>query len=223
MDKMTTPTKFDERRFIRLLFEWKIELGGTAIALSVLLFLLLLIWCWQAEYVKEGEKERAIWIAFAGYGCFFAGAVTLPYWAVAFSPLPVLLILMNPVRGKVVLWLEMVAGVTYFIIGLCRFGYAYAAAANIRWMLVGILNERTIKGIDFSQVYDSLSSGAQENVSALLTAVYMGTMFSILWITRPGRRRNAIEEIDVIDKGSMWVRFLANAGMTLLPLVAYFL
>lgn len=223
VDKMATPTKFDERRFLRLLFEWKIELGGTAVALSILLFVLLLIWCWQTEYVKEKVGEAAVWIAFAGYGCFFVGAVTLPYWAVAFSPLPALLILMSRQRAKVLLWLEMAGGAVYFIMGLCRFGYAYAASANVRWMLAGILSDRSIKGIDFSQVYESLSSGAQENVSALLMAVYMGTMFSIFWISRPGKNRSEIKETDVIDKGSCWIRFLMNAGLALLPLAAYFL
>lgn len=221
-DKMKTPTQFDERRFLRMLFERRLDLSAVTVSLFVLLFMSLLIWCWYTKPEEENFQRKAVWTAFAGYSCFFIGATTLPYWAVVFSPFIPVLMLLFPGRAKILLWLETAAGAAYFLLGLCSYGYAYAASANLRWMLAGILNERRIKGIDFSQVYDSLSEGAQQNLESLLTGIFVTAIAAILIICRPGNREVAKERLSV-DKGSVAMRLLVNSCLSLLPLAMYLL
>lgn len=188
----------------------------------VILFLALLIWCWYTKYEDINREYVVIWVAFAGYSCFFLGATTLPYWAVVYSPFVALLILLYPERTKILIWLETAAGAAYFIMGLCNYGYAYAASANIRWMLAGILNGREIRGVDFSRLFDNLSEGAGQNIEALLTGVFITTIAAMLIITWPGRKKQHKDEME-IDKGSVFARFALNSFFALLPLMAYFI
>ena len=222
-DKMKTPTQFDERRFLRMLFERRIDLSGITVSFLVLLFMALLIWCWYTELNDENFTHKTVWTAFAGYSCFFVGATTLPYWAVVFSPfIPVLMVLF-PKRAKILLWLETAAGAAYFVMGLCNYGYAYAASANLRWMLAGVLNDRELKGMDFSLLYDALSDAARQNIEALLTGVFIAAVAAVLVITRPGNRREAGEDKLMVDKGSIAMRLFANSCLTFLPLLVYLL
>lgn len=219
-DKMATPTQFDERRFIRLLFERRVDLSGITVSLFVILFFSLLIWCWYTKLEDVNKESMAVWVAFAGYSCFLLGSTTLPYWAVVYSPFVPLLLFLFPERAKIVIWLETIAGAAYFVMGLCNYGYAYAASANIRWMLTGILNEREVRGIDFSKFYQSLSVGAGQNLEALLTGIFMVAVIAILVITWPGRKQYQICALK-IDKGSIGIRLVLNSFLVLIPLILY--
>lgn len=222
-DKMNTPTQFDERRFIRFLFERKLDLAEVSISLFVLAFAGLLIWCWYKKYDEEKYPYWAVWIAFAGYSCFFVAADTYPYWAVVFSPFLPILIMLYSEKGKILLWLETVAGASYFIFGLCNYGYAYAAEANTRWMLAGVLSNRQIKGIDPSKIYETLSPGAQQNIEALLLGIFAVSIISSLVITWPERSGKSMQlqtEWE-IDRGSLYIRLGLNSFLTLLPLILY--
>lgn len=223
-DKMKTPTQFDERRFIRLLFERRLSLTGISISLLVILFGALLLWCWNSEIEEKNLNYWTIWVAFAGYACFFVGATTLPYWAVVFSPFIPLLIMNFPHKAKLLLWMETAAGAAYFIMGLCEYGYAYAAPANTRWMLAGVLNGRAIKGLDFSVLYQQLSTGAKGNLESLLWGIFIVVIVAITVMTWPGNIKPEIREKQLIaDDGSVWSRIAANVCFVLMPLVIYLL
>ena len=131
-----------------------------------------------------------------------------------------LLIMLYPEKGKILLWLELVAGASYFIFGLCNNGYAYAAEANTRWMLLGVLNNRQIRGIDISRIYKTLSPGAQQNVEALLLGVFAVSIVSALVITWPEKRKE-LHTMQGIDRGSLYLRLGLNSFLALLPLILY--
>ena len=129
-----------------------------------------------------------------------------------------------PHKAKLLLWMETAAGAAYFIMGLCEYGYAYAAPANTRWMLAGVLNGRAIKGLDFSVLYQQLSTGAKGNLESLLWGIFIVVIVAITVMTWPGNIKPEIREKQLIaDDGSVWSRIAANVCFVLMPLVIYLL
>jgi len=221
-DKMQTPTTFDERRFSRFLFDRQITFNNCSISFFVLFFSILLIWCWNEECCRERWVNKAVWTAFAGYACFFCGATTYPYWAVVFSPFIPLLILLYPEKGKLLLWLEMIAAVLYFLKGVCDYGWVYTAETNMRWMLMGILNGREIRGVDFQQHFKNLDEYTQKTVQTVLLTGFWAVIAGVLANTYPNKLKKS-ENVMMIDRGSIWFRIIVNAGLALIPLVGYIL
>lgn len=220
-DKMATPTQFDERRFIRFLFERRIDLSEVTVSVFALLFLALVIWCWVKK-CEEGNREKtAIWVAYAGYSCFFFGAVTFPYWAVVYSPFLALFVLLYPGKAKLLIWLETAAGAVYFLDGICNWGFIYSGKTNIRWMLAGIWNGRAMEGMTLYDLFESLSPGAQQNTRALLWSVFAVAVGAILWLTWPSKRQQEKEPGLAVDYGTMTARLGLHALLALLPLLYY--
>lgn len=219
-DKLQTPTTFDERRFSQFLFDRQIEFGKGSISVFVLFFCVLLIWCWNQQYDKDKWVYYTIWTAFAGYVCFFCGAKTYPYWSVVLSPFIPLLILLYPEKGKILLWLEMIAAALYFLKGVCDFGWIYTAETNMRWMLAGIINNREIRGIDFRQYFSELDAYKQGVIQSILLSGLWAATGGILTLTYPAKERK-MEVLMKLDSGSIWFRLLMNAVLTLMPLLCY--
>lgn len=217
-DKMNTPTQFDEFRFSEMLFVRKLQFSETSILLFLLLFAGLLIWCWCKEYEEDEFPYLSIIVAFAGYSCFFIGAKTYPYWAVVLSPFIPLFVVLCPKRGKILLWLDTAAGAAYFGFALCKYGWVYSARDNTRWMLAGILNNRQVRGLDLHEKFSSLWSVYQENILAFLTTIFVISIVSVLVIVKTNDR---IGREVALDKGSIWMRFLINSFLAMIPLILY--
>lgn len=220
-DKLGTPTTFDERRFLMFIFDRKIELSGVSISLFVLVYFLLLVWCWNARYDEENWASYVIWTMFAAYACFFLGSRTYPYWAVVFSPFVPLLMLLFPAKAKILLWMETVAAGAYFVkTCVCDYGWIYSAGKNIKWMLLGILNGREERGICIADFYKMLGKDGKEIVQTSLIAVVFGSVIAIAVLTYPSKFKKE-GTILAVDKGSVWGRLAINLICVLLPLVLY--
>ena len=220
-DKMATPKQFGERRFLRFLFDYQIQLGGTTVALFVLLFGGLLLWCWCSPARPEQHQARALWAFLAGYACFFVGATTFPYWGVLLAPCAALLLLARPSLAKQTLWLDLAASGAYLAKGMMKYGAVYTGTCNTRWMLTGHLCGMKDQGLDPYVLFHSLSEGAQENAQALVMAVLAAAMIGLLWLHAPGRPLDGADQELAVDKGSLWARLAVCAGTALVPLVLY--
>ena len=222
-DKMATPKQFDERRFIRFLFDYQIELGGTSIALFALLFGGLLVFCWCSHVTEEQHGAWALWAVLAGYACFFVGANTFPYWGVLLAPCAPLLMLLRPGLAKQTLWLDLAVSGAYFAKELFKYGAVYDSACNTRWMLAGHLCGMEVQGTNPAVLFGMLSEGAQKNAEGLVMAVLAAGMIGLLWLHRPSRPADAEGEELAVDKGSVLVRLAVCGGASLLPLALYLL
>lgn len=222
-DKMATPKQFDERRFIRFLFDYQIELGGTSVSLFVVLFGALLIYSWCSKVQENQHESYALWVFVAGYACFFIGANTFPYWGVLLAPCAPLLLLARPAQAKQTLWLDLAASGAYFAKELFKYGAVYTSVCNTRWMLAGHLNGMREQGLDPYVIFSGLSQGAQKNAEGLVMAVLIAATAALLWIHAPGRSLGKKQEELAVDLGSMWVRFAVCAAAALMPLALYLL
>lgn len=222
-DKMATPKQFDERRFMRFLFDYQIELAGTSVALFVLLFGGLLIYCWCSRVQEDRHEAYALWAFLAGYACFFVGANTFPYWGVLLAPCAPLLMLARPALAKQTLWLDLAASGAYFAKELFKYGAVYTSACNTRWMLAGHLCGMQQQGMDPYVIFSGLSEGAQKNAEGLVMAVLIAAMAGLLWVHAPSRPLGKKQEELAVDAGSMWARFAVCAAAALMPLALYLL
>ena len=222
-DKMATPSQFDERRFLRFLFDYQLQLGGASVSLFVLLFGVLLIFCWCSTIPKGQEAVWRAWAFLAGNACFFVGANTFPYWSVLLAPCAALLLLSRPGLAKRTLWLDLAMSGAYFAKGLFQYGAIYSGVCNTRWMLTGHLCGMRDQGLNPYELFSQLSLGAQTNALGLVNAVLIACAVGLLWLHLPSRAAAKLPEGLLTDRGTLWARLAVCAGAAALPLVLYLL
>ena len=221
-DKMATPTQFDERRFIRFLFDRNLPLGGGWLSLFVLLFAAAALTCWLARMEDSARPAWALWAMLAGYGSFFVGASTYPYWAVVLAPCAGLALLVWPGFAKEGVLLELVAGAAYLGCSMLNYTAVYSGQMNLRWMLLGRLKPWQ-EGHDLlPELVAMLSEGALANTQALLLAALAAALGGLLVLYAPWRADRPQRHGPIAcDAGTLWVRLAGTAVLALAPALLY--
>ena len=221
-DKLQTPTKFDERRFIRFLLVRQIDMGEMVISIFVLLFLSLLVFCWVRNSGDNDSKSEIVCIAFGGYSAFFLGAMTFPYWAVVLAPFAALFYFIVPGNISTIVCLESIAGVAYYIKGMLDYGFVYGFESNIKWMLLGRLGGAPSEDFIVTKYYNGLSEGAQKNVQGILMGIFWVCIVAMIILVWKNKENNKHSQIgDSLSNRILWVRLFVNSSAILAPLLIY--
>lgn len=196
--------------------------------LFVVVYAMIVVWAYLQENNNDANASKCIWVCMVSYAAFFGLMNAYPYWSVLLAPFVTLAIAISPKHIYINTILETV-------------GYAGLVGANMLkydWVYFGntlkpMIWSRILQGTRFStdfagsHIYNTIMAYARssKDFSPIANSVFIAAILALAYITypkcvssAPQVYPNPKEYRDVLV-----VRFLVNAVICLLPVIAIFI
>ena len=197
---------------------------NVGVNLFILAYAAILVWCYLQDSQTEQRGAYGIWVCMLAYGAFFGLMNAYPYWSVLMAPFATLAIAMAPEQLYLNLILETVGYAGLVGVNMVRYPWVYFGNTLKPMVLprilagsgfdVGYGNSRLYRLIDTVYTHPQLY--------AVINSMFVAAMAALAYTTYPkrtGEKRLAPAECgDVLA-----LRFLINAVICLLPIIAVFL
>ena len=179
----------------------------------------LLIWCFLRN-PKETSREDVLWVCFCAISSFFVFLHTYPYWIVLMVPYIALIFALSPNHLLPVMLLLETIGSCALVLKMMRFFDWTYWGNTMNTMVLPYLFpqqfENTVSRIRF------LITTMNERGVLIVYSCIVLAFSAMAWLRYPEKTKCEKETL-VLDREIVTVRFLAIAGVTLIPVLSLFL
>lgn len=199
---------------------------GSGVNLFILAYICLLVWC----YLRHDEDSLSdccgVWVCMVAYVLFFGLMNAYPYWSILLAPFVTLAIAMDPKHMYINLILETIGYAGLIGVNMLRYNWVYFGNTmkSMIWphILQGTRFDAGYNGslvnLIICRLYD------QTQIHDIFNSFFLGAMIALAYTTYP--RQNHAASLKAPDSKNccdvLWVRFLINSGICLLPILAVF-
>ncbi|MEG2769578.1 MAG: hypothetical protein RR902_02055 [Oscillospiraceae bacterium] len=221
---MNTPTSFDEIRFSGNLFKNVLNASSGEISLFIFAFLALLVFCYAFKAKNTDEfKYVSIYVCFLAFAIFFTLGFTTPHWILNITPYIVLLVAIQPQKNAVIVLLLEIAASAGNVLAMYfgKMSFCFGSKDNISNMLLGKILP-VEEPIVLSNLF--LDFSLNKLIPIFFLTIFVFGIFALGYFFCPYRKGFEYNKDNVfLDKGIVVFRLFLNIGISLIPLVFYFL
>lgn len=193
--------------------------------LFVLAYAAILVWCYLQDSQTEQRGAYGIWVCMLAYGAFFGLMNAYPYWSVLMAPFAILAIVMMPKQLYLNLILETVGYAGLVGVNIIRYPWVYFGN-TMKPMVWSRILAGSGFDLDFStsRIYQLVEMAhTHPQLHAVVNAMFVAALAALAWTTYPTNKCSVKKLPDTEDcRDVLVIRFLINAVVCLLPIIAVF-
>jgi len=192
----------------------------------VLAYAAILVWCYLQDDRAERRGHCGVWSCMLAYAACFSLTDTYQYWMILLAPFVTLAIAMAPKQLYLNMILETVGYAGLVGTGMLRYSQIYFGRT-----LKPMIWSRLLAGSPFDVGYSGsavygLIAGFRKHydIHAVVNSFFVAALIALAYTTYPNRSGAVVKKLPASEeyRDVLVVRFLINAIICLLPIIAVF-
>ena len=187
----------------------------------------IILWCYLQEYDSKVSAYKGIWASFVSYAAFFGLMDAYPYWSVLLAPFVTLAIAMSTKHLYINTLLETIGYAGLLGVNMFKYNWVYFGDT-----LKPMVWSRILQGTRFSTGFENsliykiiIAPSPQNELFPILNSAFVAAVLALAYITYPRDNGSMMQKYPNFKeyRDVIVLRFLVNAMICLLPIIAIFL